>query len=65
LWYRPDGVEIVIRDNGRGFEPGAVSSEHMGLAIMRERAGAIGAGLSIESQPNGGACVHLIWPEQK
>ena len=64
LWYRPDGVEIAIRDNGRGFDPAAVSSAHMGLAIMRERARAIGAGLSIESQPNRGAAMRLVWPGQ-
>jgi signal transduction histidine kinase len=64
LWHRPDGVEIAIRDDGRGFDSQAVSSEHMGLAIMRERARAIGAKLSIESRANPGASVRLVWPGQ-
>ena len=62
LWHRPDGVEIAIRDNGRGFDPEAVAPGHMGLAIIRERARAIGAELSIESRPNEGAAMRLVWP---
>jgi nitrate/nitrite-specific signal transduction histidine kinase len=33
----------------------------LGLRIMRERAEAIGADLSIKSQPNQGAEVTVVW----
>jgi len=49
---------LVVADNGAGFDPAAVhqpSREHgWGLMIMRERAAAIGARLSIESAPGHG-----------
>jgi signal transduction histidine kinase len=54
-------VKICIRDNGRGFDPGEVSPEHLGLGIMSERAQAIGANLTIESQPGDGTVVVVEW----
>jgi len=49
---------LIVADNGAGFDPAAVdqpSREHgWGLMIMRERAAAIGARLSIESAPGHG-----------
>lgn len=49
-WDVRDGVaRLEIVDNGVGFEPGAVSGEHYGLVGMRERAGAIGGRLAVES----------------
>ena len=65
LWYGADGVEIAISDNGRGFEPQTVTSEHLGLAIMRERTQAIGGELTIESQPDEGVHTSLRWPGAK
>jgi signal transduction histidine kinase len=65
LRYRPDGVAIEISDNGRGFDPATVSPEHMGLAIMGERARAIGGDLSVESEPDRGVCARLVWPGRK
>jgi signal transduction histidine kinase/PAS domain-containing protein len=62
LWYTADGVEITIVDNGRGFDPQEVSSDHMGLAIMRERARGIGATLDIAGQPEEGVYARLCWP---
>jgi len=55
-------VELVIRDDGRGFEPDDVSPEHMGLGIMRERAEAVGAQLGIISQTGQGTQVTVVWP---
>lgn len=67
LTLRADGatVELVIRDDGRGFgeisplgprEPG-----HLGLASMRERAAIVGGRLVIESS-NGGTHVRVRVP---
>ena len=57
-------VELQIQDNGRGFEPGDVSPDHLGLSIMRERAETIGAQLLIESQVGHGTRVRVRWPGQ-
>ena len=54
-------VEIRIQDTGRGFDPDDVSPEHLGLGIMRERAQAIGAKLTVESQPGQGTVVTIAW----
>jgi PAS domain S-box-containing protein len=58
----PRAVELVIRDDGRGFDPAGVPDGHLGLAIMRERAASIGATLSIESQAGQGTQVRGVWP---
>ena len=55
----PDGVELRIRDNGRG--PGG-APEGAGLRGMRERALLIDAALTVESGPWGGTDVRLEVP---
>jgi signal transduction histidine kinase len=47
-------VELVVSDDGRGFDPDQVPPDHLGLGIMRERADAIGATLEIQSGPGYG-----------
>ena len=54
------GARLVVRDDGRGFDP-AVPVAGMGLAIMRERAAAAGASLTVESAPGAGTTVTLVW----
>ncbi len=56
-----NAATLRIRDNGRGFDPGAVSPHQMGLSIMRERAEAIGAALTVDSQPEQGTEVVVTW----
>jgi signal transduction histidine kinase len=56
-------VELTVRDNGCGFDPRTVTSEHMGLGIMRERAAGVQAAISIHSKPGEGTEVVLIWPD--
>jgi signal transduction histidine kinase len=55
-------VSMVIRDNGCGFDPRTVTSEHLGLGIMRERALSAQAIISIHSKPGEGTEVSLVWP---
>ena len=55
-------VELRIQDNGKGFDLESASSEHLGLRIMKERAEAIGAALSVKSRAGGGTSVVLRWP---
>jgi signal transduction histidine kinase len=55
-------VSLVIQDNGSGFDVDTVPSDHMGLGIMRERAGSADAALSIQSKPGEGTIISLTWP---
>jgi two-component system nitrate/nitrite sensor histidine kinase NarX len=57
-------VRLAIADDGAGFDPGAVTADHLGLRIMRERAEAIGARLSVYSEPGEGTQVSALWNEQ-
>ncbi len=61
LRCQPDAVELQISDDGRGFDPAVVSGEHLGLSIMFERAAAIGARLSVDSQSGRGTLVSAVW----
>ena len=54
-------VELRISDDGRGFDPATVSSDHLGLGIIRERAQAIGAQLRVESETGTGTIVEVMW----
>ncbi|NLF00229.1 MAG: GAF domain-containing protein [Anaerolineales bacterium] len=56
-------VELQVCDNGRGFDPSDVSSKSLGLEIMRERAEAIGAKLTIDTQADCGTRVTVVWLE--
>jgi two-component system nitrate/nitrite sensor histidine kinase NarX len=61
LSVAPEGIGLHISDDGRGFDPGAVAPEHLGLRIMRERAQAIGAVLEIVSAPARGTTLSVRW----
>ena len=56
------GCRIIIADNGKGFEPGAVRAGGTGLKNMRQRMAEIGGGLELESQPGRGTTVRLSFP---
>jgi signal transduction histidine kinase len=49
-----DRIDLVIRDDGVGFEPASVEPDRYGLPGMRERAEIIGAMLEVNSHPGGG-----------
>ena len=55
------GVSVQVVDDGKGFDLEQVPPGHMGLAIMRERAAAIDAHLSIDPAPRGGTRVCVRW----
>jgi signal transduction histidine kinase len=56
-----DRVDLVIVDNGRGFDPEKVATGNMGISIMRERARSIGADLKVKSAPGEGVRLDLLW----
>jgi PAS domain S-box-containing protein len=58
-----NSVEMRLRDNGHGFNPGELTDPgHYGLGMMRERAEAVGAQLTVTSQPGQGTELTLRWP---
>jgi signal transduction histidine kinase len=54
-------IQLIIRDDGNGFDMGRVPPDRMGLEIMLERAAQIGAELAIQSQPGDGTTVTVTW----
>jgi hypothetical protein len=59
-----DEVEIVIADDGRGFN-GVDETSGLGLCSMRERAAQIGVGLEIVSRAGGGTTVRIVIPRRQ
>ncbi len=59
------GLQIVVRDDGVGFDPGAqgeLPGTRLGLRQMRERAAALDGRLTILSRPGQGAEVRIWLP---
>ena len=63
LQYDPDRVELVIQDDGSGFDLELASTGHSGLSMMHERAEEIGAELSVTSELGHGTTVTVRWSE--
>ena len=60
-----DDWVLTVRDDGRGFDVGAVAARgrrNFGLQFMRERAELIGAEFEVHSRPDGGTLVRLSIP---
>ncbi len=69
LQKQRDGLVLLIRDNGRGFDPADPSfSKSLGLLGMRERAAILGGQVNISSAPGKGtsvaAWIPLLPPEE-
>ncbi|HOQ06674.1 MAG TPA: GAF domain-containing protein [Clostridiales bacterium] len=54
-------ASLRVSDDGKGFELQNVNSGRFGLSIMKERAEAAGARISIKSKPGCGTKVELEW----
>lgn len=61
LHCTPERVILSVRDDGAGFDPVQATPNNLGLRIMRERSQAIGATLTVDSEPGEGAEVIVIW----
>jgi two-component system sensor histidine kinase UhpB len=53
------GAQLRVRDDGRGFDPGASRNGGLGLKGMAERARLVGGELDVRSAPGGGTSVTL------
>lgn len=61
------GVEVTVRDDGRGFDPGLLgqsheSRRHLGLASKLERVRWAGGSMDITSAPGKGTTIHAVLP---
>ncbi|HEU0294711.1 MAG TPA: PAS domain S-box protein [Anaerolineales bacterium] len=63
LKHEGTAIELRIRDDGQGFDPEQTLSGHYGLGMMQERAEAVGAMLSITSQPGHGTELIMRWTQ--
>jgi signal transduction histidine kinase len=62
----PLGIKLCIVDNGRGFDPTAMNhTVGHGLANMRARAEELHGTYTIESAPNQGTKITLVFPSSK
>ncbi|MGC1376263.1 MAG: ATP-binding protein [Anaerolineales bacterium] len=64
----PREIDIKVEDDGVGFQVGEglnldnlLANKHFGLTGMKERAELIGAQVSIQSTPNAGTQIRVIW----
>ena len=57
-------LELVIRDDGIGFDSAAAMRKHSGLGLhgMRERVALLGGSVEIESRPGQGTKIHVEIP---
>ena len=62
LKHEGTGVELYVRDDGKGFDLEQTTiSGHYGLSMMRERAEAVGALLTVTSQSGHGTQLNMHW----
>jgi PAS domain S-box-containing protein len=57
LVVKTGSVELIVTDNGRGFDPDARFGSGLGLISMQERASLLGGKFSVKSAPGSGTTV--------
>ncbi|WP_095981051.1 sensor histidine kinase [Melittangium boletus] len=62
LDYDDSRVELLVRDDGKGFDPQRTPRGHYGLLNMRERSMKLGATLLVDSAPGNGTRVSFSLP---
>jgi two-component system, NarL family, sensor kinase len=62
----PERIELEVRDDGTGFDPGrreaALAAGHVGLASSEQRVRSAGGELLVSSTPGGGTRVQAVLP---
>lgn len=57
-----DGLRVIVRDNGSGFDPDAVHGSGFGLRSMRDRVRALGGSIEIRSGRGHGTEIEVALP---
>jgi signal transduction histidine kinase len=60
-WEGPGSLELIVQDDGCGFDVHGAGPGRLGLSIMSERAESIGARLELDSRRGAGTCVRVVW----
>ena len=55
-------LQVEVSDDGVGFDAAAARRDRFGLISMKERAQALGAEFTIDSEPGEGTTVQLVFP---
>jgi signal transduction histidine kinase len=58
-------LRLTVSDDRAGFDPKVKRAGHLGLSTMAQRAEAIGAELTISSEPNSGTIVEVSLPRTR
>jgi signal transduction histidine kinase len=56
-------VEVSVMDNGRGFDPGELDTDRLGLSGISERVRLLGGAVEIETSPGVGTTVRATLPQ--
>lgn len=62
LHCSPERVQLIIEDDGCGFDPTQVGNDHFGLIGLRERAKLLGGTLEIQTSPAQGTRLEVTIP---
>jgi signal transduction histidine kinase len=69
LWIefteQPEGLRLLIRDDGCGFDPEKSPKGHYGLLYMKERIEACGGELRVHSAPGAGTEIQAVVPRKQ
>jgi signal transduction histidine kinase len=62
--HNGQGIDLMIEDDGKGFDPGSINGESRGLGVttMKERAALLNGTCEIDSKPGGGTRVRVWVP---
>lgn len=67
LEQRPDGLRLIVEDDGDGFDPEAAPPDarpRLGLSGMRERLQLVGGELEVEGAPGRGTTLFVTVPDR-
>ena len=62
LEVRPDRVQLVIQDDGRGFDPGRIPKGRYGLIGLNERVKLLNGKLRLQSSSGAGTRIEVVIP---
>jgi len=69
LWRAGAGLRLRVVDDGRGFAPqpsaALVEEGHIGLALLREHARALGGRLEVTTAPGRGTAIEVWAPDAR
>jgi len=57
-----DMLRLIVKDDGKGFDPYVQKADHYGLHVMRERAQSVAGSLYVDSAPRAGCSVTGLIP---